>query len=153
MQIAQVLDIGGEAADRGLPGTAGYTATNPGGGFGSFLGTVLGAVMAIAALLVLLYLLWGAIEWITSGGDKGKLEAARNKITQSIIGIVVLGATLAIFMLVQSFLGINVINFGGGNSSGVGPGGRPIIQPGQVCAGETSCICGDDLIIRGGRCN
>lgn len=111
MQIAQTIDLGGEAASRGIPGTAGYSATNPGGGFGAFLGTLLSAVMAIAALMVLLYLMWGAIEWITSGGDKGKLESARNKITQSIIGLIVLAATLAIFMLVQNFLGISVINF------------------------------------------
>ena len=65
----------------------------------------------IAALLVLFYLIWGGIEWITAGGDKGKVEKARNRITQAIIGLIVLAASTAILSLVQGFLGVTLINF------------------------------------------
>jgi len=72
---------------------------------GAVINAVLSFVMVIAALLVLLYLVWGGIEWITSGGDKGKTESARNKITAAVIGLVILAASYAIFLLVLNFIG------------------------------------------------
>jgi hypothetical protein len=67
---------------------------------------LLNMVLLLAALLVFAYLVWGGVQWITSGGDKGKTEEARNKITAAIIGLAVLAASYAIFRLVISFLGI-----------------------------------------------
>lgn len=85
------------------------TPIEPGTGFatdiGSLLNAVLSFVMVIAALLVFLYLIWGGIEWITSGGDKGKTEGARNKITAAVVGLIVLAASFAILQLMLRFLG------------------------------------------------
>ena len=75
--------------------------------FGSLLNSVLTIVMVIAALLVFFYLIMGGIEWITSGGEKGKTEAARNKITAAVVGLIILAASYAIFTLVLRFLGFN----------------------------------------------
>ncbi len=111
------IDLYQEAADQGLAGTGAVDATNPETGFGTFISGIVSAVMVIAALLVLLYLIWGGIEWITAGGDSGKLGKARDKIIQSIIGIIVLAATFAIFMVVQSLLGIEVISIPGGSTN------------------------------------
>ncbi len=72
---------------------------------GSMLTSVLTVVMAIAALAVFLYLIMGGIQWITSGGDKGKTEEARNKITAAVIGLVVLAAAYALLLLVLQILG------------------------------------------------
>jgi hypothetical protein len=68
---------------------------------------LLNMVMFVAALLVFAYLIWGGITWITSGGDKGKTEEARNKITAAIVGLAVVAASYAIFLLVISFLGVS----------------------------------------------
>ncbi|MBP7768516.1 hypothetical protein KA082_01650 [Candidatus Woesebacteria bacterium] len=73
--------------------------------FGALISFVLTLVMVIALLLVLLYLIMGGIEWITSGGDKGKTEAARNKITAAIIGIIILASAYALVQLVAYVLG------------------------------------------------
>ena len=70
-------------------------ATNLGG----MLTSVLTIVMASAALAVFMYLIWGGIGWITSGGDKGKTEEARNKITAAVIGLIVLAAAYALLLL------------------------------------------------------
>lgn len=78
---------------------------------GNIIGTFMGAAMVFALLLVLLYLIWGAIGWITAGGDSGKLQEARNRMIQAVIGIIVLSATVAVFMFVQYILGIDVVNF------------------------------------------
>ncbi|MCB9801833.1 MAG: hypothetical protein H6774_01970 [Pseudomonadales bacterium] len=76
--------------------------------------------MAIAALLVFVYLIWGGIEWITSGGDKGKTESARNKITAAIIGLIILAASYALLRIALEFIGVDgglqgILNRAGGN--------------------------------------
>lgn len=68
---------------------------------------VLNLIMIIAALLVFGYMIWGGVQWITSGGDKGKTEEARNKITSAVIGLAVLAASYALFRVVLYFLGLN----------------------------------------------
>jgi uncharacterized membrane protein len=59
----------------------------------------------IAIILVFFYLIWGGIQWITSGGEKGKTEEARNKITAAVIGLIVLAAAFAILTLTLQLLG------------------------------------------------
>ena len=58
-------------------------------------------MFAIVILLALFYFIYGGIQWITSGGDKTKVQAARNKMVYSIIGLVI---SLLAFILV-SFVG------------------------------------------------
>jgi len=77
---------------------------------GTLISEALNFVMILGALLVFMYLIWGGIEWITSGGDKGKTEGARNKITAAVIGLIVLAASWAILGLVLNFLGAGDIN-------------------------------------------
>jgi len=107
LSAAVTLDIAGQAALQELVGS---DSTFP-----EFVSGLLGAVMTIAALLVLLYLVWGAFEWISAGGDSGKIEKARTKITQSIVGILVLSSALALFFALEQFLGLKIL---GGTSSG-----------------------------------
>jgi hypothetical protein len=87
------------------------TDVEPGEGFakdfGALINGTLSFVMIIAALLVFMYLIWGGIEWITSGGDKGKTESARNKITSAVIGLIVVAASYAILTLALNFLGFS----------------------------------------------
>ena len=89
--------------------TATGTTIAPGQGFatdlGSLINSVLNLVMIIALLLVFLYLILGGIQWITSGGDKGKTEEARNKITAAVIGIIILAAAYALVQFVAYVLG------------------------------------------------
>lgn len=109
-QIAQVvLDIAGEAEKQGLYGAD--KSQTPDGGFGVWLSNILRVAMILGVVACLGLIIWGAIEWITSSGDKQKTEEARNKITTAIIGLIVLAATMAIFSLVASFLGITIIKF------------------------------------------
>ena len=88
---------------------------------GSVLTSVLNLIMLIAAILVFLYLILGGIEWITSGGDKGKTEGARNKITAAIVGLIILAASYALLQLALSVLG-----FSGGLNEVFESGIKPI---------------------------
>lgn len=76
---------------------------------GKLIAAAVGTLLLVSALLAFVYLILGGIQWITSGGDKAGMEAARNKITHAIVGLIVVGAAWAIMMLVQQFLGITII--------------------------------------------
>ena len=99
--------------------TASITINNPTNvkilDIGKLIGAVVGTLMIVSALITFVYLILGGIQWITSGGDKTAMEAARNKITHAIVGLVIVGSAWAIMALVQNFLGISVIGSGGIN--------------------------------------
>lgn len=76
---------------------------------GALLSAAVGALLIVAALLAFFFLILGGIQWITSGGDKAGMEAARNKITHAIVGLIIVGAAWAIMILVQNFLGVTII--------------------------------------------
>jgi len=79
--------------------------------FGELLGNIVIAAMVIAGLMVFFYLIIGGIQYITSGGDKAQAEAARDRITYALIGLVIVVGSFAIIKLVEAFFGINIINF------------------------------------------
>lgn len=78
---------------------------------GVLIGAVFAALLIFSAVLTFLFLIMGGIQWITSGGDKAGLEAARNKIVNAIVGLIIVASAWAIMLLVQNFLGIDI--FGG----------------------------------------
>ncbi len=84
-----------------------YSSRGFAANLGAVLTTLLSLIMGIAALAVFIYLIWGGIQWITSGGEKGKTEEARNKITSAVIGLIVLAASYALLMLLLRILGFN----------------------------------------------
>ncbi len=96
------------------------------------------AFLIIAALAAFFYMLWGAFEWITAGGESGKIESARKKITGAVVGLAVLACVGVLFLALQSFLGINVVTSGGGSGGTTVPLG----QPGEACAVGTTCASG-----------
>ncbi len=77
---------------------------------GSVINFVLRIVMIISILLVFGYLIWGAFEWIVSGGDKTKTEAARNKIISAVVGLIIVASSYAAFLLILRFIGFKDLN-------------------------------------------
>ncbi len=81
---------------------------------GLSLGAVLGFVVTIgfivAVLIALGFLIWGGIKWITSGGDKGGVEAARNQIIAAVIGLVIVFLAFFILNLVLGLFGLSIFN-------------------------------------------
>lgn len=73
---------------------------DPAQGLSNLLVFGLKAFLLIAALAVLMYLLWGAFDWITSGGDKEKVSKAQNKMTYAVLGIILIVVILAVFGVV-----------------------------------------------------
>jgi hypothetical protein len=59
----------------------------------------------IAILLSVIYFILGGISWITSQGDKQKIDSAKKKLTYAIIGLVIVFISFAIMHLVGGILG------------------------------------------------
>jgi len=64
--------------------------------------------LIVAGILAFAFLVWGGVEWLTSGGDKAKTESARNRITAAMVGLAIVAASWAIMKLIGYFLGIDV---------------------------------------------
>ena len=79
---------------------------------------VVDVAIILAGIMLLAFLVWGGIEWLTSGGDKGKIENARSKITSALIGVAVVAASYAIWKLALTFFGIDAPNICSDNPFG-----------------------------------
>jgi hypothetical protein len=91
-----------------IPAIIGSGNTTAGGTIiGKIVGAVIGGILLAGFLLSFFYIVTGGISWITSGGDKNQLENARNKITNAVIGLIVVAAVWAIMTLVGKFIGID----------------------------------------------
>ncbi len=67
---------------------------------------------AIAGLAALLYLLLGALAWITSGGSKEGVDKARDKIEAAIIGLIVIVAVLSLMWTMEQVVFNKSLCFG-----------------------------------------
>ena len=73
------------------------------------LPALLSFILIAAIIISLIYLIWGGIKWITSGGDKGNVETARGHIIAAIIGLVlVFSAWFIMNFILQTFFGGNL---------------------------------------------
>ncbi len=68
------------------------------------------ALIMVGNLVALLFLLWGALDWIMAGGEEGKVSSARKKMTGAVVGLAILAASVAIVQLVGSLFGLNLLN-------------------------------------------
>ena len=64
--------------------------------------------LAIAILAVMAYVIWAGYEWLTAGGDKAKVEAARSRITNAILGLTIVATVWILFTILDRFFGIGL---------------------------------------------
>lgn len=75
---------------------------------GDFISRVVSALLIVAALATFIYLVYGGLSWIMSGGDKAKVQEARDRITNAVIGLGIVATAWAIFLLIDYFFGIGI---------------------------------------------
>jgi hypothetical protein len=78
--------------------------------FAITIATLWQTIILVGGLAFLLYFLLGGVTWITAGGDKGKIEEARGKITQGLVGLAVLAASYVIIKFIETAIGMNILN-------------------------------------------
>ncbi len=84
----------------------GVAAATP---LGTIVSNTITIVFTIAALAVLAFMVLGAFNWITSGGDKEKVDKARKTITNALIGLALLGLAFLILRVVGQIIGFDVL--------------------------------------------
>jgi hypothetical protein len=80
----------------------------------------------VAGLFALLYLLLGALAWISSGGNKESVDKAREKIMAAIVGLVLIFVVLAVVIVIEN------VFFLPGQGLGLS---KPIVFPGLIQPG------------------
>lgn len=111
-------------------------------------------VFLFGAITMLIYLLWGAFDWITSSGDKDALTKGRTKMTNAVMGMIMLVIAFVLFGVVAGdILGIvkkdaagnwnfNIPTIGGpgagGSSQQQAPQG-PCVVYGGFCHTNPNC--------------
>lgn len=81
---------------------------------GTSTGTIVSNFVLImyitGGLAVLVFMIWGAFDWITSGGDKEKITNARRKITNALIGLALLALSAFIVSLAGQIVGYDPLS-------------------------------------------
>lgn len=121
------------------------------------LPALISAMLVVGVVVFLFVFLSGAIAWITSGGDKGKLEGAKQTLSNALIGLTLLLGFYAIVSLIECFFGIglrqidigpynisltgsNLCKGSGGNTQSGNTMGNQIGNP--LCRDCTTNACG-----------
>lgn len=81
-----------------------------GSGLFNLLSSIFKLAGVIAGIFFIFQLLTAGYGYISSNGDPKKTEAAWAKITQSLIGLIIVASAFVIASVVSSFLGLNIIN-------------------------------------------
>lgn len=91
----------------------------PGGGIDGatsatekLISNVLVVLTVVAGIAFSLYFLLGGLNWITAGGDKGKIDKAKAMMTNGAIGMIVIAVSYAITWIVGAALGIDILEPG-----------------------------------------
>ncbi|MGI6776154.1 MAG: hypothetical protein ACOX5S_02615 [Patescibacteria group bacterium] len=101
------------APDGGLYGpgpTAPTTSTGLGEGIAHLISVVIGLFTLVAGLWFLFQLILGGYAYMSAGGNKEKAQAASQKITQALIGLVIVVLAIFIINLLGYILGVDFLD-------------------------------------------
>jgi ABC-type dipeptide/oligopeptide/nickel transport system permease subunit len=76
---------------------------------GRYIAVLIVTSISLGGLAVLLYMVLAAISWITAGGDSGKIDKAKTRITQSVVGMAILFSVTAIVTFLGPVFGIDIL--------------------------------------------
>lgn len=91
------------------PGTSLQEST---GAVEKLLSNVLVVLTVVAGISFTIYFLLGGLNWITAGGDKGKIDKAKDMMTSGATGMIVIAVSYSIVWIVGKALGIDILNPG-----------------------------------------
>jgi hypothetical protein len=93
----------------GSTGLSTGTASNATAIFNNIISSAIGIMTIIAIIWFVFLFISGAIGIMSSSGDKARAETARKRITNGIIGLVVIVAAVFVIRLLGDILGISNI--------------------------------------------
>lgn len=76
------------------------------------ISTIIGVLTAVAAIWFIFQFIIAGYQWIQSGGEKSNLEQARDKITNSLIGLILVVGAWIIIGIIGKIIGLEILNPG-----------------------------------------
>lgn len=70
--------------------------------FMSTVNNIANFVIAFITILGIIFIVWGAIQYVTAGGDEGQVEKAKSTITYALIGLFIAACAYILEQLVLS---------------------------------------------------
>lgn len=74
--------------------------------FGNLISAIIGMFLIVGFIFAIFHFLFGALRWITASGDKTALQSAQERMTQAVVGLIIMAAIWAIVILVGQFTGL-----------------------------------------------
>ena len=87
-------------------GTIGGVSGNP---LGRYIARLWQTTVVVGGIALLLFLIWGAIDWLMSEGNQEKLTAAKRKIQHALLGLGILAASFAIVKVIELIFGFDIL--------------------------------------------
>lgn len=78
-------------------------------GVNTLISTVINLFFVFAGLVFVVMVVWGAVDFIISFGEKDAIGKARQKITWAIIGIIILSLIFVLLRIVERLTGLTFI--------------------------------------------
>jgi len=102
--LGNITTPGGYQPGNDLPGATGAVE--------KLISNVLVVLTVVAGISFTLFFLLGGLNWITAGGDKGKIDKAKGMMTSGAIGMIIIALSYTIVWIVGKALGIDILNPG-----------------------------------------
>jgi energy-converting hydrogenase Eha subunit B len=80
------------------------------GGLGAFINNIVQMIMTVGGLIFFGLLVYGGIQYLTSGGNEDTVESAQNTITYAVLGLVIIAAAWFIVKILETVLGIQILD-------------------------------------------
>lgn len=72
------------------------------------IGAAITFIFVITIIIAVFYLLFGAVKWIFSGGDKSAVEGARSTIVAALVGLLIVFLVFLVFAVLLRFFGVAI---------------------------------------------
>jgi hypothetical protein len=86
------------------------TAAASGSTFVTYFVYLWRVIIFVGGITVIIFYLQAAIDWVSSAGDKGKVEKAREKMTNATIGLIILIGSFLLISFIGSAIGYDLLN-------------------------------------------
>ncbi len=73
---------------------------------GQLLANIINMMIIAGAIILLIMIVWSGIAWATSGSDKERLQGAQRRLSNAIVGFIILICVFAIANFIGSIFGL-----------------------------------------------
>lgn len=80
--------------------------------FEHFISNAIAALTIIGGLFFIFYFVMGGLNWITAGGEQGKITKARDQMVQGVVGMIVIIISYGLIGVVGALVGFDFLHPG-----------------------------------------